>query len=105
MSYSNQDGRTRGQTPGYKAVLVTDDAFRYLKSLQSWRTSEHLRVPVRFDLKDIVTALVEEASEIPEFQERVLRRALMNVSAMLVANDAVAPPVVSTLNRFNHQKE
>ena len=40
-------------------------------------------MPVRFHLKDIVTAFVEEAMVIPGFPERVLKRALGNVTALL----------------------
>lgn len=72
---------SRQHTPGYKAVLVTDAAFNHLKSIQSWKSCE--RMPVRFDLKDIATAFVEEAMEIPGFQERVLKRALGNITSLL----------------------
>ncbi|MEN9356976.1 MAG: hypothetical protein RL695_1147 [Pseudomonadota bacterium] len=73
---------SRQHTPGYKAVLVTDAAFSQLKSIQSWKSCE--RMPVRFDLKDIATAFVEEAMAIPGFQERVLKRALADVTALLI---------------------
>ncbi len=40
-------------------------------------------MPVRFHLKDIVSAFVEEAMDIPGFQERGLKRALGNVTTLL----------------------
>ena len=74
-----RDSRTA--TPGHKAVLVSEAAFRQLKSIQSWKACE--QIPVRFDLKDIATAFVEEAMAIPGFRERVLQRALANVTSLL----------------------
>lgn len=75
---------SRTATPGHKAVLVSEAAFRQLKSIQSWKACE--QIPVRFDLKDIATAFVEEAMTIPGFRERVLHRALVNVSALLITS-------------------
>lgn len=69
------------RTPGHKAVLVSEAAFRQLKSIQSWKTCEGL--PVRFDLKDIATAFIEEAMSVPDFRERVLKRTLANVTDLL----------------------
>ena len=81
---------THARTPGFKAVLIADAAYHGLKEYQSWRACGHL--PVRFDLKDIATAFVEEALAIPGFQERVLRRALFNVSTVVVASSSAALP-------------
>ena len=82
MTNMTQNSHRQRHTPGYKAVLVTDAAFSQLKSIQSWKSCE--RMPVRFDLKDIATAFVEEAMAIPGFQERVLKRALADITALLI---------------------
>ncbi len=70
-------------TPGHKAILLADSAYAQLKELQSWRTSQQHGVPVRFDLKDIATAFVQEAMTDSDFPERVLQRALRNVTLQL----------------------
>jgi hypothetical protein len=71
------------RTPGHKAILVADSAYAQLKALQSWRSSQLHGVPIRFDLKDIATAFVQEAMTDPDFPERVLQRALRNVTLQL----------------------
>lgn len=82
------------RTPGYKAILVAEGPYQALKALQSYRSCGHL--PVRFDLKDISSALVEVAFEIPGIQERVLQRALANVAMRLGLGAAGAPTVPPT---------
>lgn len=69
------------RTLGFKPVLISNEAFAALKSLQSWRSCQHL--PVRFDLKDLATAFVLEAMEVPGLRERVFARALATVTAHL----------------------
>ena len=86
------------RTPGFKAVLIADAAYQGLKEYQSWRACSHL--PVRFDLKDIATAFVEEALAIPGFQERVLQRAFSNVSRAVAASTRSPASVAPT-----HAKE
>lgn len=83
------------RTPGFKAVLIADQAYQGLKAYQSWRSCSHL--PVRFDLKDIATAFVEEALAIPGFRERVLHRAFSNVSRAVAASHN--PPLVAAQPR------
>lgn len=78
------------RTPGFKVVLIADAAYQRLREYQSWRSYSPL--PVRFDLKDIATAFVEEALEIPGFRERVLHRAFSNVSRAVAASNN--PPFV-----------
>ena len=75
--------RSATRTPGYKAVLVADKPYSELKELQSHKSCGHL--PVRFDLKDISTALVEVALETPGLKDRALQRALQNVAHKVVA--------------------
>ena len=85
---------TATRTPGYKAVLVADEPYRALKQLQSHQSCGHL--PVRFDLKDISTAVVEVALETPGLADRALQRALQNVAMKLNAAANESPCVAST---------
>lgn len=75
MPHQSSSDLRPSRTPGYKAVLVSDEAYLHLKAIQSIRTPGGVGIAsVRFDLKDIVTAFVEEAMTVPGFQERVLCR-------------------------------
>lgn len=77
-------------TPGHKAVLVSDEAFLILKSFQRHEAGD--RIALSFDLKDIVTAIVIEATEtIPDLRERTRLRALT------VMHDIVA-------TQYHHQE-
>ena len=79
--HQTQHHSSKQFTPGHKSILVTDAAYSHLKAIQFCDACE--RMPVRFHLKDIATAFIEEAMEIPGFPERVLKRALGNVTALL----------------------
>ena len=81
------------RTPGFKSILIADAAYHGLKAYQSWESCSHL--PVRFDLKDIATAFVEEALAIPGFKDRVLQRAFNNVSRVVAAATQSPVPVAS----------
>ena len=71
----NADPRPKAKrTNGHKAVVVSDEAFALLKSLQSAANDEPMQI--RFDLKDVVSAFVLEAMEAPNIRERSRRRAL-----------------------------
>lgn len=82
---------SRASTPGHKAILLADSAYAQLKELQSWRTSQQHGVPVRFDLKYIATAFVQEAMTDHGFPERVLQRALRNVTLQLTQSQPYPP--------------
>lgn len=74
-------------TPGFKAVLIRDEPYLELKSLQSHQSCGHL--PFRFDLKDITNAAMELALEMPGMKQRILDRAYQNVLKALPSNPAV----------------
>jgi hypothetical protein len=74
---------TPPRTQGFKAILIADSAYTGLKAIQSWQLAQSMGLPVRFDLKDIATAFVEEALTDPSFPERVLRRAVANLAPTL----------------------
>lgn len=63
-------------TPGFRPILISEAAFDRLKKLQK-RTYGHQHDPngVRFDLKDIASAVVLEAFEIDDLPSRALGRA------------------------------
>ncbi len=63
-------------TPGFRPILISEAAFDRLKKLQK-RTYGHEYDPngVRFDLKDIASAVVLEALEIDGLPGRALSRA------------------------------
>jgi hypothetical protein len=71
--HQTQHHASKQFTPGHKSILVTDAAYSHLKAIQFCDACE--RMPVRFYLKDIATAFIEEAMVIPGFPERVLKRA------------------------------
>lgn len=67
-------------TPGFQAVLVSDEAFDLLKQLQRRRyepgtDGEDAGNGVRFDLKDIASAVVIEAMAVPDLPARAQARA------------------------------
>lgn len=63
-------------TPGFRSILVSEEAFDLLKKLQR-QTYGHDNDPngVRFDLKDVASAVVMEAMLIEELPGRSLTRA------------------------------
>ena len=66
---------------GFKPVLVSDEAFQSLKTLQSWKSCQTLNI--RFDLKDLATAFVQVGISTPGFTESVFARALENARQQL----------------------
>lgn len=62
---------------GFKALLISEQAFALLKTLQldAARGGER-----RIELRDFATALVLEALEIPDICDRTRRRALAVIS-------------------------
>lgn len=74
----------RQRTPGHKAVLVSEQAFDILKSIQKIQPGTDSDLPVIFDLKDIVSAVVLEAADrIPDLRERARQRAFVVMHDML----------------------
>lgn len=72
------------KTPGHKAVLVSEHAFDILKSIQKVQPGASGDLPVIFDLKDIVSAVVLEASErLPDLRERARERAFVVMHDLL----------------------
>lgn len=62
-------------TPGFRPILISEEAFDRLKKLQRHTYGHHDPNGVRFDLKDVVSALVLEALEIEDMPSRALGRA------------------------------
>lgn len=71
----------RSTTPGYKAILVSDEAFAAIKAIQL--SSDDQKLPVRFDLKDIATAFVLEALNVPNIREKSRMRAFAVITQTL----------------------
>ncbi|MDD5366689.1 MAG: hypothetical protein PHR30_15235 [Gallionellaceae bacterium] len=71
-------------TPGFRSILVSEAAFDRLKKLQRL-TYGHNGDPngVRFDLKDVVSAVVLEALELEGFPNRALARTARDVFSSL----------------------
>lgn len=67
-------------TPGFRPILVSEEAFDRLKKLQRLAYG-HDNDPngVRFDLKDVASAVVLEALQIDGFPERAMDRAARTV--------------------------
>ena len=63
-------------TPGFRSILISEEAFDLLKKLQR-QTYGHESDPngVRFDLKDVASAVVMEAMLIDGLPGRSLTRA------------------------------
>lgn len=63
-------------TPGFRPILVSEEAFDQLKKLQR-HAYGHLPDPngVRFDLKDVASAVVIEALQTAALPERAMARA------------------------------
>lgn len=74
----------RKVTPGFRSILVSEEAFDQLKKLQKL-TYGHLNDPngVRFDLKDVVSAVVLEALAIDGLPARALDRTARAVFSQL----------------------
>jgi hypothetical protein len=65
-------------------VLVSEQAFDILKSIQKIQPGTDSDLPVIFDLKDIVSAVVLEAADrIPDLRERARQRAFVVMHDML----------------------
>ncbi len=67
-------------TPGFRSILVSEEAFDQLKKLQR-HTYGHQNDAngVRFDLKDVASAVVLEALLITDLPERAMDRAARSV--------------------------
>ncbi|TCJ20179.1 hypothetical protein EZJ19_00985 [Parasulfuritortus cantonensis] len=80
----NDDTRVKKVTPGFRSILVSEAAFDKLKKLQRL-TYGHQSDPngVRFDLKDVVSAVVLEALEIEDLPQRALDRTARTVFSSL----------------------
>ena len=77
----NQPPQSTQRDNCHKAIVIHESAFRALKAMQMPLPDEPLQV--RFDLKDIATAVFLEALNLPEIRERARMRALAVINQKL----------------------
>lgn len=94
----------RKHTPGHKAVLVSEEAFEILKSIQRAQPGEPMALT--FDLKDAVSAVIlEAATSIPNLRERARQRAFAVMHGLLTSDQSDQPGVYPVNTHPNSQEK